>query len=225
MARRTSAPALDPADLDRLATALVETIRRDGSLAVSKLASHGIPKSARTAVLARCAHDGLEVGPRLVRVPLQDQLRARLRDGAALAMRTLSTAIQGATKKDATNAALALVESGEAKLVLRGTEATLMAPATRVVQGAEARRPRESPVVADQGHQGRTEGPGVSAPVRRSGELVARLRPTAPAIGVDDVLEHARRLSLETGLTFVPSLVRALGGGVRTGPRCTGRRF
>lgn len=216
MARGSKRQDLDAADLDRLATALVETIRGDGSLPLSKLAAHGVPKAARQGVLERCAREGLEVGARLVRVPLQDQLRAHLRDGASLSMRALPSAVRGATKKEATETALALVRSGEATLVLRGTEVTFMPATARVIEGAEmmALDTALSSMIKTIKAARKAKACLLASDIQ---EALARLRPMARAISLESVLEQARKLALDTGLTFVPTLVGALGGEAAKG--------
>jgi hypothetical protein len=211
MAGRSKRPELDAADIERLTAGLVEAIRREGSLPISKLAAQGIPKLAKAATLERFARDGLEVGTRLVRVPLSDQLRARLREGAALGMRTLTNAIVGATKKEATLAAMEMVRRGEARLVLRGTEATLMAPTTRVLETAEmtALEGALSSMIKGIKAARKAQAVLLASDVQ---DLLTRLHPGAHVVAIEDVLEHTRKLGLETGLAFVPDVVRAFGG-------------
>jgi hypothetical protein len=222
MPRRRPSPPLElqPAEIERIAAALVETVRREGAFPLSKLAAHGVPKGARSAALARCAAEGLDVGARLVRVPLIEQLHARLADGATLPMRALRSAVQGGTQKEVAQAAAALVRRGDANLVLRGTQLSLM-PATAMVLSATGASGLEADLAAMiKAIKGARKARAalLTADVdARVNEWAARLRAAVTAkrergVGLDRVLEETRRLAEPTGLTFVPALVRALGG-------------
>jgi hypothetical protein len=209
MARRT---IKEPPDLERLGDEIAAVVRREGSLLRSRLAKLGVPKGAQPSVVARLEGKGIEATPRMLRVPLGEQLDARLRDGATLPMRTLQQAVSGGTPRDVAAAAAALVRAGSALLIVRGSALAL----TRA--------------------RGDTLGDrDLGALERAMSELVKTLRSArkhraallredvrdllAPFTSSPDsrlnastVLAEARSHTLTSGLAFVPALVRALGG-------------
>jgi hypothetical protein len=209
MARRTSK---EPVDLERLIEEVAAAVRREGSLLRSRLAKLGVPKAAQPSVVARLEEKGFEVTPRILRLPLGEQLEARLRDGATLPMRTIQQAVSGGTARDVAAAAAVLVRSGSALLIVRGAALSL----TRA--------------------RGDTLGDHDLGPLERAlSELSKTLRSArkhraallredvrdllAPFTAVPDsrlnasaVLAEARNHTLTSGLVFVPALVRALGG-------------
>ena len=186
-------------------------VRDDGALLLSKLSKEGVPKVAKDAVLARCAGAGLEVGLRIVRVPLVQQLAARLAHGATIPLRGIGSAIAGGTKKEATDAAWSLVHSGRARMVLRGTEVSVVEAATCVLD--ERQLAALAATIADFARMlkaaRKASASLLASDVR---ERIAALEHRPRPLSTDVVVEEARRLAQSSGLAFVPSLVRALGG-------------
>jgi hypothetical protein len=220
---------LSAEDIERLAERIVEETEREGIVALSKLTSLGVDKHAKAAVLdALGKHAHVEVTKRAVRLPVRAQLASRLDAGAALAMKTIASAAAGATKKEITDAIDELVDAGDARLIVRGAEIAVVGRSLAALDDAAldrldralaelsktiklARKKKGTVLEADVAS---VLAPLVRAtvnPTKANGET------TQPASGgskpsVDDVLVFVERHREATsGLTFVPTLVRALG--------------
>jgi hypothetical protein len=87
-------------------------------------------------VLARLETLGIEITRSAVRRPVRDQVRETLATGAFLPLRALKAHVAAATVADAKNAAMQLVQAGEAHLVLRSGIPTLV-PAEAAVLGQQ----------------------------------------------------------------------------------------
>jgi hypothetical protein len=127
---KTARAAVDP-------TVLLERARsvlaKEG---VAKLATLG-PAAGRAALVAELVKQGFEVSKTVVRKPLAAQLSVALADGAFIPLRTVGSHVVGSSTAEAKRAALALVASGGAKLVLRGTEEVLVPGTSRVLSREE----------------------------------------------------------------------------------------
>ena len=202
----------DPAAVERAIDQVRLIVKQDGSIARSRLARLGIKKALQREAIERLESDGIESTPKVLRVPLRDQLAAKIREGSAIAMRAIAHAATGGTKREVTLAALDLVKGREAMLVVRGTEVILCSPRTDVL-GEQELGALERTVTGllkslKTAHKQKAE---LLTPDVRD-----LLQPFASAAGtridVPGVLAEAARHKLASGLVFVPAIVRALGG-------------
>lgn len=230
-ARAKAAISLPP--VEEVARALLDDVRTKGAVpkaAVTKAARSG-PRSLE--VFDALTSAGLEVGARFVRVPLEAQVEAALRDAREpLALRALASRVRGATPREASDAALALVERGRLRLVARKREVLVGSPTTDLLDGAElerlqtavaelavtlatAKKKRATMLAADLEPLLRAVRPRPSSPPRRAeGEVDARSNARGEVAGTvePDVENEVVRRREASGLTSVPGLVRALGG-------------
>lgn len=121
--------AVDPEPIVRRA---LETLERD---AVVKITALGPPRG-RAEVVNRLRAAGYEVTARVVRRAIAEQLRALLADGAFIPMKRVATFVSGATAAEAKQAALRLVASGDAHVVVRTKVETLVPASVPVVPRA-----------------------------------------------------------------------------------------
>lgn len=212
MPSRRPEAVIDAAGIERALEHVEAVVRTQGSLPRSRLAKLGVPKRAQPDAVSRLARKGLEATPRLLRVPLGEQLVARLRDGAMLPMRSLRNAVSGATAREVATAALDVVRSGAALLVVRGKELALTAPRADVLgeRDLAVLERTLSELTKTLKSARKHHAVLLNADVREVLEpFTSAIR--AP-IGVAQVLAQVRAQRLASGLVFVPTLVRALGG-------------
>ncbi len=211
---------LSEEEVSRLVRIVVDETKREGMVLVSKLATLGVGKQAKPEVLeALTAIEGIEVGKRALRVPVRAQIAARLDAGAALAMKTIGSAAAAATKKEIADVIDAMIEAGEAKLVVRGSEIALV--------GTKASTDTIDDDTLDRLERAITElGKSIKLARKRNATLLRRdvhgalgafttsaTKTPSPSPSLDDVLLSVERHRESTsGLTFVPTLVRALEG-------------
>lgn len=210
---KRAAPAAEPL-ADSAVDAVEAAVRRDGAIARSAL---GVPKAQAPAAVAALEARGLEATKRHVRVPVREQLAARLADAGLVALRGIEHAVAGATKKEATVAADALVAEGRAVRVVRSKEIVLAQRDAAALGDAEldaldraiaslgaalklARKTGASLLAADvaKALAPCTPAPAAAPPARAPAEV--------------DLASLVERHRESTGLTFVPKIVRALGG-------------
>jgi hypothetical protein len=220
---------LSPEDIARLVGRVVEETEREGNALLSKLASLGVDKHAKAAVLDALAKETrVELTKRAVRLPVRAQLVARLDAGAALAMKTIGTAAAGATKKEITDAIDELVDAGDARFIVRGAELAVVGRSVAALDDAAldrvdraltelsktiklARKKKATLLEAD---VATALAPLVRTPVKAAKTNGATTQATSDGSkpSLDDVLVSVERHREATsGLTFVPTLVRALG--------------
>ena len=125
-AKQSSAKRLP--DIPQLVSRALATLASDG---VVKLTALG-PAAVRAQVAAEVAKHGFEVTKSALRKPVGEQLKQVLTDGAFVGLKSVAAHLSGATAAEAKSAALALVASGDAHLVLRGKEEVLV-PANAAV--------------------------------------------------------------------------------------------
>src|SRR5690606_15308930 len=125
MARRRSP------EVDEIAPAQIEAaeaaVRRAGAVAVKKLLPARLTRRAEADLVEALARRGLERTPRVVRVPLDQQLREVLGARGELTLTGLGKQLAGVTAAEARRAALALARAGEAALVKEGRRERLLA--------------------------------------------------------------------------------------------------
>ena len=115
-------------DIPQLVSLALATLARDG---VVKLTALG-PAAVRAQVAAEVAKQGFEITKSALRKPVSEQLKQVLSDGAFVGLKRVGAHVSGATAAEARSAALGLVASGAAHLVLRGKEEVLV-PANAAV--------------------------------------------------------------------------------------------
>jgi len=209
--RRTKA-APDPGEIERALASVRRIIASEGSLARSKLSKLGLPKGSQAEAIEQLEREGVEVMPKLLRVPLETQLDAALRDGAVLSLRSIHNAVSGGNKREVAAAARALVRADRALLVMRGKELVLSAPRSDVLTDKDlAQLERTVSALGKTVKDARKNKATLLQADVRDALAPFTLSPR-PRMQTADVLVEARKHALAGGLVFVPALVRALGG-------------
>jgi hypothetical protein len=108
----------------------------DGAIKLSVLG----PKSVQAALLAALTTQGFEITKTWVRKPLGAQLAGSLANGAFIPLKSVASHVVGSSGPEAKRAALDLVASGDAKLVLRGTEQVMVPRDASVLSHAQLAR-------------------------------------------------------------------------------------
>jgi hypothetical protein len=221
---KTARTAADPSELlERARTLLV----KEG---VVKLSALG-PPAAREHIVAELVKQGFELTKSSVRQPISAQLTRALAEGAFIPLKAIGSHVAGASAGEAKQAALALVMTGGAKLVLRGTEEVVVPPTTAVLSREQLLRFSE---VASEVAKAAKSKSGASL---LQADLLEKLQRVAPEIGAGIRVrasrteaatatrkettardgEWSRLLSAveatrdpETGLSFVPAIVATL---------------
>lgn len=215
--RSASKVAPAPEEIRRLAELVLAEARRDGVVPLAGLARLGVPKEAREAVLRELsAEAGIEITKRALRRAVREQIAERLEGGGSIALRSMATAAVGATKREITDAVDALVAEGGARLVVRGTEVVLVGPSVDALDAPTLDRLERALTDLVGTLKLARKRRATLLPVDVRGALLpfAAAPPTirAPSPSLDDVLATVARNRESSGLTFVPTLVRALGG-------------
>lgn len=196
-----------------VAAGVVSDVRRDGAVAKSVVTK----RAGRANVLAvfdALTNAGLEIGARHVREPLEGQLAAAVR-GGPLSLRGLDAHVRGATLAEAKSAALALVARGRLRLVARGKELAVTSVDSLVLDARTRERlahavdalVRASKLAAK--HRASLLAADVEAafaPFLQPSSARAELRT------IRDVAALVEAQKEPSGLTWVPKLVRLLGG-------------
>lgn len=231
--KRRPARTVDPNAVAQAIAAVAKVVAEEGAILKSALAKHGVPRAEVERALEALTASGLEVAGRFVRVPIETQLANALARAELLPLRSVGSYVRGATKRDATLAATALVASKRARLVVRTTELLLAsndAPtlAARDLDRIEAAMRKLSSTIKLARRKGGSLLRGDVEEALRS--FMAPTKPeTAKMVAVPETAKvamvpeapkpYARdlRASIDehresSGLTWVPRLVRALGG-------------
>jgi hypothetical protein len=204
-------------DVEALAAAAAQAIAREKSIARSKLA----PSSVREQVLEVLRARGFEVTTKAARVPIAGQLEAVLRDGGHVPVKRAAQYVQGATAAEVKQAALGLVATGRARLVLRTATETLVSATSEVLTGDDlvAASKRLSAVAKQLEKAVRSQkGKGGWDLLREDVEQALRdiVLPSrrSPRKGIEEnsdldqvlrAIDSARDVSL--GLSFVPKVI------------------
>lgn len=227
MARRRSP------EVDEIAPAQIEAaeaaVRRAGAVAVKKLLPARLTRRAEAELVDALARRGLERTPRVVRVPLDQQLREVLAARGELTLTGLGKQLAGVTAAEARRAALALARAGEAALVKEGRRERLLAVDARTLGPEEIAALRG--VAADLKAQLKAlEAKLRAGRATKTRPALALLRAdvdawaagaraaidraassSKPQTDHDALIAAARRLDHDgLGLVFVPELVAAL---------------
>jgi hypothetical protein len=123
-------------DLAVLLQAARARLEREGAV---KLATLGT-KATRPVLVSQLTAQGFEVTKTVVRAPLNAQLTTALSNGAFISLKSVASHVVGCSAAEAKQALLALVASGFAKLVLRGTEEVVVPLTTPVLSRDELAR-------------------------------------------------------------------------------------
>lgn len=222
MAEANPKPARAAPDSTALLQSALRTLEKSAALKLSALG----PKAVRAALVSDLAQHGFEATSAFVRRPLALQLAAALADGAFMPLKSVASHTAGGTAAEAKQAALSLVRSGAARLVLRGSEEVVVPPNTAVLSQVELRRLGELLQVVTKAAKSKSGASLLEADVRESlaGVLpsLSSARPPraltqspptpaapAPFDGLLMAVEAAR--DARTGLSFVPTIVEKLG--------------
>jgi hypothetical protein len=102
-------------------------VRRDGTIKRAALVKLGVPRAQLTQVAESLSREGLEITKTFIRVPVREQLLARL-GGGAIALKAARASVVGSPSVTDLRAAVsALVNEGLATVVMRGKQETLVA--------------------------------------------------------------------------------------------------
>jgi DNA-binding Lrp family transcriptional regulator len=123
--------------LDRVDPALVanveRTLRAAGALPLTKLPRAGLTKEAALELERQLLARGLERAPRVLRVPVDEQILALVQGGGRLPLKDLSKRVKGASKAELAAAVGRLVRAGRARVVVRTQVEVLVGGAERVL--------------------------------------------------------------------------------------------
>lgn len=224
MAKTRPKAAADPAALLEQARGVLES---EGAVKLSALG----PAAVRALLVEELVKLGFELSKAWVRRPLEAQLAHALADGAFISLKAVGSHVAGASAVEAKRAALVLVASGGAKLVLRGTDEVLVPPTFAVLSREELRRFGEvakrvakaassksgaSLLRSDLVEAMERVTPGISGP---AAAREARTRPATapPPVPEKQRAQVSRLLSAvdetrdpRTGLSFVPAIFATL---------------
>jgi hypothetical protein len=203
-----------PDSMDEVIADMVAAVERDGAVpktAVTKRAQ----RTQLLIVFDALVNAGLELGAKFVRRPLEMQLQERL-VGPPIPLRGLDKVVRGGTAGEVTEVAISLVERGRARFVARGKDLLLARKDASVL---DARARQRLKIVVQQVGASLALADKKGVDVLKS-DVEEALKPfleastpaplTAAAMGdITSLVEAHREVS---GLTFVPKLVRLLGG-------------
>lgn len=207
---RRPPPAAVP--IEQAVATFAAAVREAGALPSTALSRHGVKKAARPEALALLANLGLEITATRVRVPLAEQLLAHVSPGRAVAVRALCRAVAGATAKEV-QAGLAKL-AGEGRLTLAVRSVELVATRDVAALAPAELRALEKGVA--------TLAKALAIARRKSATLLRAdveqalglSLPLAATVTAEKVFAAVARLRESSGLTFVPALIRALGGSI-----------
>ena len=210
--------AAQPApDIPQLVSLALATLASDG---VVKLTALG-PAAVRGQVAAEVAKHGFELTKSSLRKPAIEQLEQALSDGAFIALKRVAASVTGVTAAEAKRAALGLVASGAAHLVLRGKEEVLVPAGTPVLSRKEllelnafAKNVIAKAAVAKTGlsllHADVAEALARAVPANtpNTGVRADKKAPDGLLTSVLSAVDATREQ--QTGLSFVPTIIARL---------------
>ena len=210
--------AAQPApDIPQLVSLALATLASDG---VVKLTALG-PAAVRGQVAAEVAKHGFELTKSSLRKPAIEQLKQALSDGAFIALKRVAASVTGVTAAEAKRAALGLVASGAAHLVLRGKEEVLVPAGTPVLSRKEllelnafAKNVIAKAAVAKTGlsllHADVAEALARAVPANtpNTGVRADKKAPDGLLTSVLSAVDATREQ--QTGLSFVPTIIARL---------------
>ncbi len=204
----------EPIGTAEIVTELVSAVERDGAVprsAVTRKAS----REQLLVIFDALVGAGLEVGAKFVRRPLETQLRERL-VGIPIPLRGLDKVVRGATAREATQAATSLVDRGWARFVAHGKN-LLLAPKDAPILDARTRQRLKVVVQEIDASLALADRKGVGvlrADIEEAFNPFLDASTAAPlsAPAIVDVASLVDAHREGSGLTFVPRLVRLLGG-------------
>jgi len=205
----------DSHSLNAAVAALAKIVEREGAVLKSEMGLHGVPRALAPQAAKLLVASGLEVTSKFVRVPIARQIETQLNGSRMLPLRSIDAHVQGSSKRDAIAMARELVASGRARFIVRSTELLIAAVSAPGIDDAElARLEATTATIAAALKLARRNGASllrsdVEEALRRAlpAAPIARRRPLAGDLGPS--IDAHREAS---GLTWVPKLVRALGG-------------
>ena len=209
---RKSAP-VDPTKVESAIDVAKQRIRADSALSISALVKLGVPRPNLPDALAALGREGFEVTKKLVRVPLASQILERVARGASATAKDLAALVVGGSKKEIAEALDALVAAKNVALVVRTKETVVVGPTADLLAAHEIDGLERS-LVALQASLKLVRKH--SASLLRSDVTRALSEAVLPAAKVasdtKDIAVLVERHSDPSGLTFVPAVVRAVGG-------------
>lgn len=217
MPPRTSAfldilPADLPAEVER-------AVRAAGAVPLLKLTKVKLAPAARRALEAQLVAAGLERTAAAVRVPLAEQVLARVQGGARVPLKEVAKRVKGGSKKELDAAVERLVRAGQARVVVRTAVEVLVGGGDRALAAGEvadlaAAHAALGKVLKKVTAKGRARSilrEDLAALVAPFERVAGQGAAAAPAAAV--VAEAVRRMAV-LDLVRVPDLVKALEGKV-----------
>lgn len=208
----------DVQQLTASVAAVAKAITSEGAILKSTLGDYGVERSQVADSVARLAADGVELTGRFLRVPLEKQLDTLLSSSRMLPFRELAVHLHGASKREAAAAALDLVATGRARIVVRSTEVFVAAASAPHLDERDLARLEEATAVLAKAlklarkHNGSLLRADVDETLRRAwspGPAAGRSGARPSPANLLDAIDANRETS---GLASVPRVVRALGG-------------
>jgi hypothetical protein len=210
---RKPAPA-DPTKVESAIEVAKQRIRADSALSISAIVKLGVPRPSLPDALGAFGREGFEVTKKLVRVPLASQILERVARGASATAKDLAALVVGGSKKEFAEALAALVASKNVALVVRTKETVVVGGAADVLAAHEIDGLERSLVALQASLKlvRKHRASLLRADVARA--LSDAVLPPAPKVASDtkDIAVLVERHSDPSGLTFVPAVVRAVGG-------------
>jgi len=199
-------------------------IRENGAMAPSKLLPKGLSRAGQALFLESLGRCGLERTGKHMRVPVDEQVQARLASEGPIPLASLAKRLAGVTAVEAKRAATRLVSAGSAVWVMRDGKDVVAPPTVDALSPTELEALKQAVkrveamlkwVRPKKGVPTRTllrNDLGSAACLLSTGPASAEARPAdAERMVLDTILRFADG---RTGLARVPEVVRAVGGQV-----------
>jgi hypothetical protein len=203
----------DPTKVESAIDVAKQRIRADSALSISALVKLGVPRPSLPDALAALGREGFEVTKKLVRVPLASQILERVARGASATAKDLAALVVGGSKKEVAEALEALIAAKNVALVVRTKETVVVGPTADVLAAHEIDGLERSLVALQASLKlvRKHRASLLRADVARA--LSEAVLP-APKVASDtkDIALVVERHRDASGLTFVPAVVRAVGG-------------
>jgi hypothetical protein len=207
--QKRSEPKVPVEDLVRSAR---EAVEGQGSVKISALG----PKGLQAEVVGQLVALGFEFTGKVVRRPLRAQILGALSHGASVPLKALKDHVAGAAPKEVSALSALLVNEGEALLVLRGKEPTLVAVTATIVSGDALRKFETELKSLSSVVTGARKKPRGALLLGDVSDALERLRVIAvpnrrSTSSVERVLRAVdEERDEQMGLSFVPSVIRSL---------------
>ena len=211
-----------PVDLEAILPVLCDHLKMRGAIKWTELTRLGVPRSQHPTAIERLRDAGFEVTPKLIRMPIEQQIRTALAERGQVPVKGMQNVLSGCSAKELVQAIDNLVHSGIAIRVLR-TKAEWLAPSDSDVLSTDELLALNRSVTewAKQTQRVKTSSirrltiwrDDVLGLLELLGGLARSNR--GPSTGIADISKRLRRIVQEqvnpsVGLAFVPTVVQEL---------------